>query len=188
VLTNDPPYPAQVANLNSELFRDMTCEDRKGTGVFGSEGSDPGPGDDPEEGSGLLGLPGSSVSSSRFVRANKLAYCASTWQRGPDEADAVQTAFRLIGRNEMLLGEVRSIFGPETTRLTLVRVLRKNGRSLIYFRTEHNQSVRVIDLAKLDFAGLPPLPHPWTLQKDSPDYRKAQDVTPGPDGSAEPDQ
>ena len=168
----------------------MTCRDKKGSGVLGlgdtGGNGGPGVGDDPYEGSGLLGLPGDSTSDSRFVRLNKLAFCAGTWNGGPDADQLVQTAFRLIGRAETLRGEVRSIFGPLTTELTIVRALEhldpRTGRnpSQLYFRTEVNQSIRVIDLAKIDFGHLPPLKRAPVVPIDRPSYRIAQDVTPVP--------
>ncbi|MDD5035511.1 MAG: linear amide C-N hydrolase [Methylococcaceae bacterium] len=177
VMTNDPPYPKQVNNL--ARYKSLQCIDKPGKAKL----------------RGLDGLPGDSEPTSRFVRLTKLGECASKYANGvnslfstPD--DAMQAALRVIGRVEIPYGEGWTRGGkmpgdnmPRSyTQWTVARVhggLDGSGKSTskIYFRSLKNQSLRLIDLSKLDFSVGGPLKDLPELMIEDGSFNKGQDVT-----------
>ena len=127
VLTNDPPYPQQVQELQKN-YADVTPED------------------------GLLGIPGDPTYQSRFIRIAKLREFAHM-KRGPLPLDALQVAAHLINNADVVYGTNREYFGKgrsmdDYSGPTLIRDHR--GR-VLYFKGHNNQSYRKIDLARIRF-------------------------------------
>jgi choloylglycine hydrolase len=157
VLTNDPPYPDQVKELEKH-YRDVTPAD------------------------GLLGIPGDPTYQSRFIRIAKLRQYAHMQRGGVVPLDALQVAAHLINNADVVYGTNREYFGKDRSMddYSGPTLIRDHRNSVLYFKGHNNQSYRMIDLAKIHF-GEPltasiladPLPTDPIFQL----YRIGQDVT-----------
>lgn len=174
VLANSPPYEQQLLNLAD--YDDLSCYNT-------------------DDRYALTGLPGNSSSTSRFVRVAKLKQCAEHVGGDPNkpylietEDEALERAQIVIGRVDKPEGEVvtEPLYGVTLsfTRILIIRIHGKpdrHGRSTakLYFNTPENQSLRLIDLAKLDFNASRREEHGIkSYYVDSPMYRRAQDAIP----------
>ena len=185
VMTNSPDYALQLSHLYLPQFTKLQC------GVV-------------NEDEGLKGMPGDFDAKSRFVVLAKLRQCATHELVGPtaqgsnpllSENDTLQAAAKLIGRVENAKGETyddsKGAEGVAYTQWTVLRVHGfpdKNGRSTskLYFRSAENNSLRLIDLANLDFTEVNKLTmadletqSPFMPVED-PSFLKAQNLTPSP--------
>jgi choloylglycine hydrolase len=153
LLTNDPPYPQQLANLDQQKYRDAKPEH------------------------GMAGIPGDSTMPGRFVRLAKLRQYA-LMNRGGRPVDALQVAAHLVNNVDVVLGTnhedipIEDFTGPVLIRDHVNRVL--------YFKGNNNQSYRKIVLANVDFGkphneGILADPMPGDPVYRS--YAFAQDVT-----------
>lgn len=127
VMTNSPEYPAQLANL--EKYRDCTPENH------------------------FEGIPGGPSMPDRFVRLSKFNEYN---RRIPYEMGDISQAFHLLNAVDVAygnepstfeVGNVATIPGEDYTYLTLVR---DHTNRSYYFRSWRDQSIRKIDLSKLD--------------------------------------
>lgn len=103
--------------------------------------------------SGFLGLPGDATSPSRFVRA--AFYCA-TAPKCPDAITAVKQCFHILNNFDIPIG-IEHPLGkapniPSATHWTSVINL---TYKIVYFKTAYNNTIRYIDLNKIDFATVP---------------------------------
>ena len=180
VMTNSPSYPLQLQNLADSKYAQLQC------GNVNNE-------------EGLLGIPGDMSSKSRFVLLSKLSQCVTHELVGNKQAgnpllnenDTLQAAAHLIGRVERAKGESWDIEPPQGVDYAQWALLRvhglpdQNGKSTskLYFRSADNHSLRLIELANLDFSMMPQLTTAdlqaqWLLE--DPGYLKAQNLTPSP--------
>lgn len=139
----------------------------------------------------LTGLPGNSSSESRFVRVAKLKQCVERKGGTGDwlihsQDQALERISQVMGRVDKIEGEtVLDPSSPEGTDLSFSRVLliRIQGKmdaqghatSKLYYRTPDNQSLRLIDLSKIDFSASKSI---GSYHVDSPLYKRAQDAIP----------
>ena len=100
------------------------------------------------QGSGMMGLPGDFTPPSRFVRAAIFSSVAISSLRAEQ---AVFQAFHILNQFDIPVGAVRAIdkgtLYPDYTMVTCVR----DPQALrYYFKTYHDQTIRVVDLSVFD--------------------------------------
>ena len=101
-------------------------------------------------GSGLLGLPGDSTPPSRFIRLSVLREYSPLCNTAEE---GVEQAFHLLNRITLVNGEINNSANHSTKNdYTQWEVVRNSIDLKYYFRTNKNQSIRMIDLQKLDFS------------------------------------
>jgi choloylglycine hydrolase len=122
-------------------------------------------------GSGMIGLPGDFTPPSRFVRA--VAFSA-TARPTADGGETVHEAFRILDNFNVPLGAAEGSGLTEATagmRSATLWTSAVDTRTLrLYYHTQHNRRVRMLDLAKIDFGALPGIVHIPL------DREKAQDI------------
>jgi choloylglycine hydrolase len=156
VLTNDPPYPDQLKELERH-YRKITPED------------------------GLLGIPGDATYQSRFIRIAKMREFAHV-QRGPLPLDALQVAAHLINNADVVYGTSREYFGKDRSMddYSGPTLIRDHRSRVLYFKGHNNQSYRKLDLARIRFGeplSASILADPLPTDPVYSDYQFGQDVT-----------
>lgn len=147
VLTNAPSYDWHVTNLRN--FVNLSPVALPGRRVeeldFRPLGS----------GTGMIGLPGDFTPPSRFVRA--VAF-AATARPTPDGDETVYEAFRILDSFNVPLGAaegsglVDDEAGLRSATLWTSAVDTRNR--ILYYHTQHNRRVRMLDLKEIDFGAL----------------------------------
>ena len=105
-------------------------------------------------GSGFLGLPGDFTPPSRFIRA--VAY-SQTARKTPDGDETVYEVFRILDNFTLPAGSAEGP-GADPAKLAGMRsstlwTCAADTRNLkLYYHTQHNRRVRVIDLKRVDFS------------------------------------
>ncbi len=153
ILTNDPPYPEQLANLRQQKYNDAT----------------------PEE--GMFPIPGDSTMQGRFVRLAKLRQYAGM-ARGDSPADAVQVAAHLINNVDVVYGTNREDIAVDD--YTGPVLIRDHRNRILYFKGNNNQSYRKIVIKDVDFTrphGAGILADPLPTDPIYARYEFGQDVT-----------
>ncbi|MDD3311039.1 choloylglycine hydrolase family protein [Pseudodesulfovibrio sp.] len=141
IMTNEPPLPMQRANLRNYVnLSPWVREDLQldGQSVHGTG-----------NGSGMLGLPGDCTPPSRFVRVAVLRQFAYQ----PETADeAIVLARRLLEQVYVPRGVSRDKAPQgEMADYTQWSNIYDLTRRVLYFADYQDQTLRVIDLNKLDF-------------------------------------
>lgn len=140
VLTNNPPFPYQLMNLNG--YRGLSRKDvpcRFAEGVELTKYS---------RGMGALGLPGDLSSASRFVRA---AFHRLNSASGETEEESVNQFFHLLGSVEMPRGSVELEKGA--LDLTVYSSCCNADKGIYYYRTYENSRIIGVDMHKEDLEG-----------------------------------
>lgn len=134
VLTNNPPFPVQLANLTGyQTLSAAPPENRFAPGVplppYG-------------QGMGAIGLPGDCSPMSRFVRAAFLK-CNSIHSAGDD---AVNQFFRILDAVAMVRGSVMTPEGKPD--MTLYSCCADPARGVYYFKTYDNSLIHAVSLLR----------------------------------------
>ncbi len=140
VLTNNPPFPYQLMNLNG--YRGLSRKDvpcRFAEGVELTKYS---------RGMGALGLPGDLSSASRFVRA---AFHRLNSASGETEEESVNQFFHLLGSVEMPRGSVELEKGA--LDLTVYSSCCNADKGIYYYRTYENSRIIGVDMHKEELEG-----------------------------------
>lgn len=140
VLTNNPPFPYQMFNLNQ--YRNLRID--SGENFFSEEL----PLEVYCQGLGALGLPGDVSSMSRFVRA---AFGRAHSVCGEDESSAVSQFFHLLSSVEMVRGCCRTDGGAWD--ITVYSACMNLDRGLYYYATYDNRQISCVDLHCADLEG-----------------------------------
>lgn len=140
VLTNSPTFDWHMTNLSNYL--NLSPINAPNITLNGVRITPLG------QGSGLHGLPGDFTPPSRFVRATVFSHAAIP---AKNAEDAVFQMFHLLNQFDIPIGSVIDINNqtkiPEYTLATTV----KDPKNLnYYFRTYHDQSIKVISLKTID--------------------------------------
>jgi choloylglycine hydrolase len=127
-------------------------------------------------GSGMIGLPGDFTPPSRFVRAVAFSKTARPTATG---GETISELFRILDNFNVPLGASEGP-GSETTQGLRSATAWTSGydtkNKIMYYHTQNNRRVRMIDLNKVDFVG------DGKLVRQPMDREKKQDiedVTPG---------
>ena len=141
VLTNSPGFQWQLTNLNNyvNLYPGNAESWKMGDASLFSFGA----------GTGMLGLPGDVTPPSRFVRA---AFLRATAPQLDNGKETVFQIFHLLNNFDVPVG-VEHKAGecpdmPSATQWTAVSDM--TGRKL-YYKTAYNNTIRCLDLGKIDF-------------------------------------
>ena len=145
VMTNDPPIQDQLKNIGN--YSNLSKVERPPLVINGATFSAP------SSGSGLHGLPGDSLSSSRFIRAVFLSSSVPTTFTTSQMNDA---AWHILGNFDIPPGSVTlpasnpyggGTGGYETTEWTIVA----NNKEMIYnVKMYANNNIYTFDLKKMD--------------------------------------
>lgn len=158
VLTNAPGFQWHVTNLNNYVnLRAGSAPEEQLSGIklrpLGGS-------------SAMLGLPGDATSPSRFVRA---AFLKATAPVQATALDTILQAFHLLNNFDVPIGiehpagEVPDM--PSATQWISAIDL-TNGK--VYYKTMYNNTIRCIDLAKIDFDRVAFQSHPLDRRKEQP--------------------
>ena len=122
-------------------------------------------------GSGMIGLPGDFTPPSRFVRAVAFTATARNTSDGPE---TVYEIFRILDNFNVPLSATWGVNNPKQPKdlrsSTLWTVAYDTKNKVMYYHTQNNRRVRMVDLSKIDFASLPAVIH------QPLDEKKAQDI------------
>lgn len=170
VMTNAPSFDWHMTNVRNYLgFSAFPLPTRNIEGIrFAPLGA----------GSGLAGIPGDFTPPSRFVRAVVFSQLA---RKTPDGTEAVYEMFRILDGFNLPLGASEGS-AEERARLQGMRsstiwTSAADSRSLrLYFHTQHNRRVRMVDLSRIDFSSGGGIEH---LPMDRKPEQDVEDLTPG---------
>ena len=143
VLTNSPPLDWHLTNLRNYIglrpqnIEPITIRDY----TIHSLG----------QGSGMIGLPGDFTPPSRFVRAS--IFAISSLPSKDAEAGIFQV-FHLLNNFDIPIGVAREeVNGKVLTDYTMLTVARDPQNLRFYYRSYADQTIRVVDLTKLNLNG-----------------------------------
>jgi choloylglycine hydrolase len=128
-------------------------------------------------GSGMIGLPGDFTPPSRFVRA--VAW-SSTARKTPDGPETSYEVFRILDNFNVPAGASEGFgTGHDTAGLrssTLWTTACDTKNLTLYYHTQHNRRVRMIDVKALDFDRIKEIMH---APLDKEKRQDIDDITPG---------
>lgn len=143
VMTNAPEFPWHLTNLRN--YAGLHPQPNQAIKVGDLEITPLG------AGSGMAGLPGDFLPTSRFVRA--VAF-RNTAQQQPNGIEAVNNAFRILDNFNIPLGTTaaQSDLPTDDTVGSTQWTSAMDTKSLrYYYHTMFNRTVRVVDLKSIDF-------------------------------------
>jgi choloylglycine hydrolase len=167
VLTNAPTYDWHLTNLRNYVnLSPVALPDRRIEDLdFRPLGG----------GSGMIGLPGDFTPPSRFVRA--VAF-SSTARQTPDGAEAIYELFRILDNFNVPLGAAESDGKAASAGMRSATIWTSGhhpAERILYYHTQHNRRVRMVDLKRIDFGGLAA---PLVLPLDKVKAQSVEDRTP----------
>ena len=116
--------------------------------------------------SGFLGLPGDATPPSRFVRA---AFYRATAPQRVTGYDTVLQCFHLLNNFDVPIGiEHKADEVPDLISATQWTSAIDLTNRKVYYKTMYNNSIRCIDLAKIDFGKVEYQVHPLDKVKQQP--------------------
>ena len=133
VMTNNPPFPYQMFNLNNYLH--LSVENRENT--F----SDALVLNQYSRGMGGMGLPGDLSSQSRFVR---VAFVKMNSLSGDSEEESVSQFFHILGSVDQQRGCCK--LGEDKYEITLYTSCCNTERGIYYYNTYDNHQISAVDL------------------------------------------
>lgn len=158
VLTNSPDFGWHLKNLNNyvNLFSGDAAEQYLGAQHIKAFGGN----------SGFLGLPGDFTPPSRFVRA--AFFCATAPQLSTG-FETVKQCFHILNNFDIPIGvEHRRGEGPKIPSATQWTSAIDLTHRIVYYKTMHNNTIRRISLAEIDFAKVGYQVHPMDRIKEQP--------------------
>jgi choloylglycine hydrolase len=168
VITNAPSYDWHMTNLRNYInLSPVALPDKK---IEDLEFSPLG------AGSGMIGLPGDFTPPSRFVRAVAFSQAARPTENG---AETVYEVFRILDNFNVPLGAAEgSDHEGDTAGMrsaTIWASVIDTRNKVIYYHTQHNRRVRMVDLKQIDFESLREVVH---LPLDKDKRQDIEDMTP----------
>ena len=153
VLTNNPPFPQQLFNLNNYMALSPRQPENRFSGALGLHCY--------SRGMGALGLPGDLSSASRFVRA---AFTRLHSVSGEGEADSVGQFFHILGAVEQQNGccEVR----PGEYERTIYTSCWNADRGIYYYTTYTNRRISAVELRREDLDAAALIRYPMRTRED----------------------
>lgn len=157
VITNAPSYDWHMINLRNYINLSPVAVPARE--AFGESFAPLG------AGSGMIGLPGDFTPPSRFVRAVAFSQTARPTATG---AETMHEAFRILDNFNVPLGaaegsdddadDASSADEPDPTAgmrsATLWTTVQDTTNRVMYYHTQHNRRVRMVDLKRIDFGTL----------------------------------
>lgn len=144
VLTNNPPFPFQLTNLQNYMH--LTSNPPENRFASALKLAPYG------QGMGALGLPGDASPASRFVRA---AFCKWNSELPSGEEASVTQFFHILDNVAMVAGSVRT---PENKfdRTTYSSCINAS-RGIYYYKTYNNNQISAVSMHKTDLDGCAPV-------------------------------
>lgn len=144
VLTNNPPFPFQLTNLQNYMH--LTSNPPENRFAPALKLAPYG------QGMGALGLPGDASPASRFVRA---AFCKWNTELPSGEEASVTQFFHILDNVAMVSGSVRT---PENKfdRTTYSSCINAS-RGIYYYKTYNNNQISAVSMHKTDLDGCAPV-------------------------------
>lgn len=144
VLTNNPPFPFQLTNLQNYMH--LTSNPPENRFAPALKLAPYG------QGMGALGLPGDASPASRFVRA---AFCKWNTELPSGEEASVTQFFHILDNVAMVAGTVRT---PENKfdRTTYSSCINAS-RGIYYYKTYNNNQISAVSMHKTDLDGCAPV-------------------------------
>lgn len=144
VLTNNPPFPFQLTNLQNYMH--LTSNPPENRFAPALKLAPYG------QGMGALGLPGDASPASRFVRA---AFCKWNSELPSGEEASVTQFFHILDNVAMVAGSVRT---PENKldRTTYSSCINAS-RGIYYYKTYNNNQISAVSMHKTDLDGCAPV-------------------------------
>lgn len=137
ILTNNPPFPEQVFNLNN--YMQLSAQDPVNN--FAPElNLQPY-----SRGMGAIGLPGDTSSASRFVRA---AFTKFHSMSSDDEMSSISQFFHILSAVDQPRGS--SNVGDDKFEITIYSSGYNLNQGLCYYNSYNNHQITVIDMHKTD--------------------------------------
>lgn len=133
VLTNNPPFPMQLFNLNN--YRHLSTEQPE------NQFSKDLDLQCYSRGLGALGLPGDLSSMSRFVRA---AFVRANSRSGDGEAESVSQFFHILGSVDQQRGCCK--LGEGKYEITLYTSCCNADKGIYYYTTYNNHRISAVDM------------------------------------------
>lgn len=144
VLTNNPPFPFQLTNLQNYMH--LTSNPPKNRFAPSLKLTPYG------QGMGALGLPGDASPASRFVRA---AFCKWNSELPSGEEASVTQFFHILDNVAMVAGSVRT---PENKLdRTTYSCCINASRGIYYYKTYNNNQISAVSMHKTDLDGCAPV-------------------------------
>jgi len=140
VLTNNPPFPVQLWNLNNYMGLSREKQENR----FAKEL----PLTDYSRGMGAKGLPGDLSSASRFVRA---AFVLHNSVSGDSEEESVGQFFHILTSVEQQRGCVR--MGDQEYEVTAYSSCCNADKGIYYYTTYGNRQISAVDMRKENLEG-----------------------------------
>ena len=147
VLTNNPPFPIQLWNLNNYMGLTRERQEKR----FAREL----PLADYSRGMGAMGLPGDLSSASRFVRA---AFVLHNSVSGEAEEESVGQFFHILTSVEQQRGCVH--MGNQEYEMTAYSSCCNADCGMYYYTTYGNRQITAIDMWKEDLESDRVIPYP----------------------------
>lgn len=146
VITNSPTYDWHVMNLRTYINLSPVAIPQKQIADldFTPLGG----------GSGMIGLPGDFTPTSRFVRAVAFSQTARSTADGPE---TIYEVFRILDSFNVPLGSAEGSDDAaellQERSATVWTSAHDTRNKVMYFHTQHNRRVQMVDLKRVDFAG-----------------------------------
>ena len=154
VLTNNPPFPMQLFNLNNYI----SLSPHSPQNTF-SEKLQLSP---YSRGMGAMGMPGDLSSSSRFVRS---AFTLLNSVSGESEQESVSQFFHILGCTAQQRGCVH--MGKDLYEITLYSSCMNATKGIYYYTTYNNSRISAVDMHKenldSDTLKIFPLKKDWSV-------------------------
>ena len=152
VLTNNPPFPEQMFNLNNYMHLspkdpENCFSDKLSLKTYC-------------RGMGALGLPGDLSSQSRFVR---VAFVKLNSVSGDSEEESVSQFFHILGSVDQQKG--CSDLGNGNFEMTLYTCCCNGDKGIYYYTTYGNHQITAVDMHREDLEGDRLIPYPL-VQKE----------------------
>ena len=144
VLTNNPPFPFQLTNLQNYMH--LTSNPPENQFAPALKLAPYG------QGMGALGLPGDASPASRFVRA---AFCKWNTELPSGEEASVTQFFHILDNVAMVAGSVRTQENKfdRTTYSSCINA----SRGIYYYKTYNNNQISAVSMHKTDLDGCAPV-------------------------------
>lgn len=153
VLTNNPPFPFQLFNLNNYIsLSPESPVNRFSRDVDLTVYS---------RGMGALGLPGDLSSMSRFVRA---AFVKMNSVSGEGEKESVGQFFHILGAVEQVRGCCVLDGGAE--EITIYSSCCNTDRGIYYYTTYGNRQINAVDMHNTDLDSGALTCYPWRIDEE----------------------
>lgn len=152
VLTNNPPFPMQMSNLNRYMILSAKQPENRFSPALPLQAD--------SLGLGAFGLPGDLSSDSRFVRA---AFTRANSVSGPSEAEHVSQFFHILDA----VAQTRGCNCLEGGRyeITVYSACCNVDRGIYYYSTYENRQISAVDLHREDLEGRALVSYPLITQQ-----------------------